>query len=169
MLDPGPARAAAAHRDPRIARLYRDQRVRTLARVRRIVDDPDDAEDVVHDAFLRVLAQWSGLDARRSPAAWLHTVARNCAIDLLRERTRRPARKPLPDELEAEASSRDEERVLPDVVQALERLPQRLALPLLLHAMDDKSLDEISALTRTSRGNVRVRIHRARQLLRDRR
>lgn len=169
MLDPGPARAAAHRPDPGLARLYVRERGPALARVRRLVHDPDDAEDVVHDAFVRVIGQWPGRSTRHSTVAWLHTVARNCAIDLVRARTRRPAPVPLRDDAVADAPRRDEERVLPDVVDAVERLPRSLALPLLLHALDDKSLDEISTLTRTTPGNVRVRIHRARRLLRRRR
>jgi len=50
---------------------------------------PGEAEDIVHDAFVRLMAQ------RAAPAgakAWLHRAVRNAAISRLRSRTRRRAR-----------------------------------------------------------------------------
>ena len=53
----------------------------------RILDDPGAAEDVVQDVFVTVwnrAAQFPAL--RTSPLAWLTSMARNRAIDLLRRR-----------------------------------------------------------------------------------
>ena len=60
-----------------------------LAVARRVVGDQQEAEDVVHDAFVTVWRKIDRFDAGRgSLRAWLMTVVRNRAID--RVRARRP-------------------------------------------------------------------------------
>ena len=55
-----------------------------------VVGEPADAEEVVADAFAQVWRTASGFDAGRgSVAAWLATIVRTRALDLLRSRKRR--------------------------------------------------------------------------------
>jgi len=51
----------------------------------------EDAEDVVHDAFVKVARHGARLAAVRRPRQWLLTVAHRCALDVVRRRARRPA------------------------------------------------------------------------------
>ena len=61
-----------------------------LATALRVVGGRDEAEDVVHDAFVTVWRKIDRFDAERGALrAWLMTVVRNRAID--RVRARRPA------------------------------------------------------------------------------
>ena len=55
-----------------------------LAATVRVTHDLDLAEECVQDAFARALTTWSTQGVPRSPGAWLTTVARNRAMDLLR-------------------------------------------------------------------------------------
>lgn len=67
--------------------LYDATAGRLLAVVQRMLDDRAAAEDVVQDTFVTVwqrAAQFPQL--RTSPLAWLTTLARNRAIDLMRRR-----------------------------------------------------------------------------------
>ena len=58
-----------------------------LATALRVVRDRQEAEDVVHDAFVAVWRKIAGFDAERgSLRAWLMTVVRNRAIDRVRAR-----------------------------------------------------------------------------------
>jgi RNA polymerase sigma-70 factor (ECF subfamily) len=55
-----------------------------------IVREPADAEEVVADAFAQVWRSAAGFDpARGSVAAWIATIARTRALDLVRSRKRR--------------------------------------------------------------------------------
>jgi RNA polymerase sigma-70 factor (ECF subfamily) len=55
-----------------------------------IVGEPADAEEVVADAFSQVWRSAAGFDpARGSVAAWLATITRTRALDLVRSRKRR--------------------------------------------------------------------------------
>lgn len=55
-------------------------------------DRLDLAEEAVQDAMVRALELWPHRGVPTDPEAWLHTVARNRALDLLRRETRSSAR-----------------------------------------------------------------------------
>ncbi len=57
----------------------------------RMTGNRQDAEDVVQEAFLRAHKQLSKFDQRSAFSTWLHRIAANCAIDLLRVRRKREA------------------------------------------------------------------------------
>ncbi|MGZ6754382.1 MAG: RNA polymerase sigma factor [Nocardioides sp.] len=63
------------------------ERAALVATLIRLTGDWDLAEDCVQDAVERALARWPVDGVPRSPAAWLTTVARNRALDVLRRRT----------------------------------------------------------------------------------
>jgi len=55
----------------------------------RVTGNEQDAEDVVQEAFLKAHRSFSRFDSRASFKTWIHQIATNCAIDLLRRRSRR--------------------------------------------------------------------------------
>jgi RNA polymerase sigma-70 factor, ECF subfamily len=64
---------------------------RMLARARRIVVDPDLAEDVVQEAFLRAWRACSSFDPAGGPLVnWLLVITANTAVDMVKARVRRP-------------------------------------------------------------------------------
>ena len=72
-----------------LGELYDAHASTALATALRVVGDREEAEDVVHDAFVAVWRKIDRFDATRgSLRAWLMTVVRNRAID--RVRARRP-------------------------------------------------------------------------------
>ena len=62
------------------------ERTGMVANLIRLTGDWDLAEDCVQDAVERALVHWPHDGMPRSPEAWLTTVARNRALDLLRRR-----------------------------------------------------------------------------------
>ncbi len=85
--------------------LFEAERARLRSIAYRIVGTPDDADDVVQDAWLRFAD--ADLDSLDNPAAWLTTVTSRLAIDRLRASSaRREAYVGpwLPDPIEAEPS-----------------------------------------------------------------
>jgi len=67
--------------------LYDRCAARAMAVARRILGDPQEAEEVVQETFVQVWRQADRFDAQRgSPAAWVSTIARSRAIDRLRSR-----------------------------------------------------------------------------------
>lgn len=72
-------------------RLLVDRHGRALHRVAfRVTGSADDAEDVVQETFIRAYRQLATWDGRAAVGTWLHRIAVNCALDLLRSRQRRP-------------------------------------------------------------------------------
>jgi len=62
-----------------------------LARARRIVVDPNLAEDVVQEAFLRAWRACSTFDPAGGPLAnWLLAITANTSVDMVKARMRRP-------------------------------------------------------------------------------
>ena len=55
----------------------------------RMTGSESDAEDVVQEAFLKAYRQLSRFDGRASFGTWLHRIAANCALDMVRARRRR--------------------------------------------------------------------------------
>lgn len=55
----------------------------------RVTGNAQDAEDVVQETFLKAYRQLDRFEERASFGTWLHRIAWNCSIDLLRSRPKR--------------------------------------------------------------------------------
>lgn len=79
----------AAGRRSALEALYRHEGPRLLGVAQRILRDRARAEDIVHDAFVNIWNQAGSFDAARGSArGWLYSVARNLALNAVRD-TRR--------------------------------------------------------------------------------
>jgi RNA polymerase sigma-70 factor (ECF subfamily) len=137
-----------------------------------VLRNPAEAEDVVQDAFVRVLQRRGQLGAIVDMRPWLVRIAWNLALD--RRRKVRPdqmdeafaaalvARDTPADDALAEATR------IAQVLAAMERLPRREREALLLSAMDELGTAEIAAVLGKSESSVRSLLFRARAHLRDR-
>ncbi|MGW4641497.1 RNA polymerase sigma factor [Sphaerisporangium sp. NPDC004334] len=67
-----------------VADAHRREWAFVLSAAVRVTRDIDLAEECVQDAYARALTAWSAQGVPASPGAWLTTVARNRALDLLR-------------------------------------------------------------------------------------
>jgi len=137
----------------------------------RIVADPDAAQDVVQETFIRLLEKWrEALEPSAALSAWLYRVAHNCAVDHVRRESRRNAA----HERHAEEQSALEERM--DVpgpgfagnddaekraMAALRTLKPREQQLVILKVIEGKSYREISEIAGMSVGNVGYVLHHA--------
>ncbi|HWW61895.1 MAG TPA: sigma-70 family RNA polymerase sigma factor [Thermoanaerobaculia bacterium] len=85
--------AAAVERarggDPDAFRLLVERHSRVIFRVAyRMTGNEHDADDVVQEAFLRAYRQIEHFEERANFSTWLHRIAINCSLDLLRARGR---------------------------------------------------------------------------------
>src|SRR6476660_6177485 len=71
----------------------------------RMTGSPQDAEDVVQETFLKAYRQLGRFESRANFGTWIHRIAVNCAIDLIRSRAYREAGH---DSLDLEHCSLDE-------------------------------------------------------------
>ena len=72
--------------------MIRHEGGRVLATLVRLTGDITLAEDAVQDAVVQALQRWPRDGTPNNPAAWLTTVARNRALDVLRREARRTAK-----------------------------------------------------------------------------
>lgn len=115
-----------------VARAHESDRARIVAALIRVTKDWALAEDAAGDAFVVALQRWQVDGVPPNPGAWLATVARNRAIDLLRrsasERSKL-AEKAMMDEL-AESPDDDLLRLIFTSCHPALELPACVALTL---------------------------------------
>ncbi|MCC6625615.1 MAG: sigma-70 family RNA polymerase sigma factor [Deltaproteobacteria bacterium] len=70
-----------------LAELYRRHAPAVLRRGRRFLP-PDEAEELVHEVFLKLVEEPRRLRGEASPATWMYRVATHLCIDRLRKRAR---------------------------------------------------------------------------------
>ncbi|MHB0913736.1 MAG: RNA polymerase sigma factor [Armatimonadota bacterium] len=121
----------------------------------------DEVDDLVQEAFV---AAWRSIGRFRGDAkfsTWLHTIAVNTTLKRVREMKRKYAVS-LDDGLYEVASS---ER-LPDerneeVRRAVDALPEKQRIVVVMHYFEQYSCEEIAAVLRCSVGTVWSRLHYA--------
>jgi RNA polymerase sigma factor (sigma-70 family) len=161
MRDDALVTAALAGDPAAFAALVERNRARVEVVVERMVGA--EAEDLVQEALLRA---YLGLSQLRDPerfGAWLCGIAVNLAKMRLRRRA-------LEARLTTEPTSGEgsEEWELIQVVRdAVSVLPPGQRDAVLMHYIDGLSCEEVAALLGSSPGAIRVRLHRARQQLRE--
>jgi RNA polymerase sigma-70 factor (ECF subfamily) len=143
--------------------------------VYRMVPDPDQAADVVQEAFFsayRNLATFRGGTVR----SWLNRIAVNAAMDLQRARRRRPVQ-PYPEledeswqpragpDVDPEGITLDLERTRA-LEEALRKIGDDQRAAIVLFDVEGYDYGEIAQMTGVSLGTVKSRIHRGRLALR---
>ena len=78
----------------------------------RMTGHEEDAEDVVQETFLKAYRSLPNFQGKAGFTTWLHRIAANCAVDLVRARAARPNRR---------GSSPSAEPVVRDLLPAYER------------------------------------------------
>lgn len=131
-----------------------------------------ESEDVVQDVFLRVLEHELDLPTIRDLRVWLVRITWNLALD--RRRRIRPDQLDEPFAASLAAQTIPADQALADasqiatVLRELERLPKPERHALLLSAIDELSITEISTILHRSESAVRALLFRARTRLRQR-
>lgn len=155
--------------------LFQRHRPRLLGLAYRMLGTPADAEDVLHDTWLRWHAQdKNSLD---DPEAWLVTVTTRLALDRLRHaRVEREhytgpwLPEPLIEpEQHPEAQAEHAETLTMSFLVMLERLTAEERAAFLLHDVFDYSHAEAATILGITEEASRQRAHRAKQRLRDER
>lgn len=141
----------------------------------RLVGNEDDARDVVQETYLRAYRGLAGFRGDASVTTWLYRITANCGARHLERRARsshatlddsvdlvdvRPERDP-----ETAAGTADERR---RIVSALAELAPGFRIVVVLRDVYDLSHREIAKELGISQAAAKVRLHRARRILRDR-
>ena len=172
-----------AGEDAAYEELVRTYAGRLLAAVRRYLPAEDDARDAVQEAFLSAFKAIDRFEGGSRLYTWLYRIAINAALMHIRRRSSRPEESVedllprfgddgrmtgagdawnLPDGGSPDAA---ETRVI--VRQAIDRLPDSYRAVLLLRDIEGLSTEEAARALDATPGAVKVRLHRARQALRE--
>ncbi len=143
------------------------------------LENEDEAEGVVQDAFLRLFERLGQFEGRSRLGTWLYRVAYNLCQDRLRQR--RPLFSldeenddnvlPVPtlllDWAELPERYLSAAELSAELDRAIAALPPRLKAVFVLREMEGLSTQECAEVLGISLSAVKVRLHRARLLLRE--
>ena len=163
--------------------LYDRYRDRLVGFVARKTGDPDRAQDLVQEAFIRVTRHIHRFDTSKKFSTWIYTIASNLSKNELRNWSRTPLvlfqkltsnwgdeHRPLQFEDSSMAPDRlYRTRHLQQVVEeTVSELPEHHQLVFRLRELEGKSYEEISEITGVNLGTVKSRLHRARSAFAER-
>jgi RNA polymerase sigma-70 factor (ECF subfamily) len=130
---------------------------------KRLVQLPDDVEDLVQESLLAVHLQRHTYDATQPLTAWVHAIAKYKLVDLLRRRSgRERVTGALDDDAQdlLAASAVDAADARRDLRTLLEQLPDRQRLPIVHMKLGGMSTAETARATGMSESAVKVGVHR---------
>ncbi len=142
-----------------------------------MLGNPDDAEDIAQEAFVRAYRTLPGFDPQRTWAAWIMSIVRNQCRDAVRRRKVRSAHASV--ELERDEVPTDGADAIPEATlleterlgelrEAVAGLPDHLRAPVVLHYAYGKTYREIASGLGLPESTVVGRLAAAMRILRRR-
>ena len=140
-----------------------------------------EADDLYQDTFLKAVEQGEKLELNSNPRSWLLSVALRIWKNRKRKYAWRNRIAPMQSVMEekdeewpaaacaAEDASPEERVIVREetlaVRRAVDRLPERLKITVLLYYMEELPVKQIAAVMKIPSGTVLSRLHQARKLL----
>lgn len=132
-------------------------------------DDPDDRDDLLQEMVLQL---WRAFDTFRGDSkfsSWMYRVALNTAIVFFKKQKRRPDDQPMPaqfDHADDHSAAEEKEEKLAIFYKAVQYL-NKVEKALIYLYMEDQPYDDIAATLGITPLNVRVRLNRVKNKLKD--
>lgn len=145
----------------------------------RMLGNPQEAEDIAQEAFVRAYVNIHTYDQKRKFSTWLFRIATNLCIDRIRKKkpdyyldatvpgtdglnmySQIAAQGDLPEEEVERMEAQDR------VQYEIGRLPEKYRTVIILRYMEELPLQEISDILELPLGTVKTRVHRGREALR---
>ena len=109
----------------------------------RMTGNPQDAEDVVQDTFLKAYRQLGRFESRANFGTWLHRIAVNCSIDLIRSRKHQETGHDAADLDMLDSAARDTD-------QRVDPSPERLMLSTEVQERVSRAMEGLTAMERAA-------------------
>ena len=140
-----------------------------------LMRDRDQAEDLMHEVYVRVLKAYSGFEGKSSEKTWLFSIAKNVAIDHYRKSSVR--KKHSFDKFDWEKSELVSTEILPDnlvvlneemkdLLNVLDKCTGDQKMVIHMRYIHDLSIAETAKILGWSEGKVKTTQHRAINALR---
>ena len=156
---------------------------RMLAVARRLLRSEDEARDALQEAFAQAFRGLPGFAGQSRLGTWLHRIVVNAALLRLRSRRRRPE-EPIEPLLPVFAEDghtvrrfvewrgdpeqlAGREQVRSRVRATIDRLPETFRTVLVLRDLEELDTAEVADRLGVTTNAVKIRLHRARQALRE--
>jgi len=146
----------------------------------RMTGSRDDAHDLVQETYLKAYRFWDKYEKGTNIRAWLFRIMKNSYINRYRKEVKEPETVDYEEIQNFYNIIRDEatdpndleEKIFgglleDDVAKALESLPEDFRTVVILCDIEGLSYEEISEFVECPIGTVRSRLHRGRNILRD--
>jgi RNA polymerase sigma-70 factor (ECF subfamily) len=148
----------------------------------KMLNDAQDAEDILQNTFIKAFQHISGFEGRSSLSTWLYRIAANEALMMIRKR------RPEITGTDAESTDAEDAEVAPlefvdwgllpeeellsgeakkELDQAVQELPEKLRIVFLLRDIEGLSIQETAQALELSETAVKTRLLRARLRLRE--
>jgi len=144
----------------------------------KMVHNREETEDLVQEAFIKAFASLETFNEEYAFSTWLYKIAINNCIDHFRKRRLKTFSIDSPIESKNGTIKREfsDTSTLPDrpllskektklIEDAIENLPEKYRISIVLRHNEDKSYEEISQILGIPLGTVKARIFRAREML----
>lgn len=144
-----------------------------------MLNNHDDADDVLQDAFIKVYKSVMNLKNPSAFLTWLHRIVVNLSIDFSRKKSRRLALSDNSEEIDQELpimtlwpdnpeSDYKNNELMELIQEAVMELPPRQRAVIILHEVKGYSKKEIGDILKCPQGTVRSNLHYAREKLKKR-
>lgn len=129
----------------------------------RMLGDAESAKDAFQEAFVKVFEKRNDFRGQNFQA-WLFTIARHTCLNIIRSRKEHEE---LEEHTQVSDSLRESDIGMKDFIEsALQKLPLAYREVLILREYEECSYQEIADILGIEVANAKVRVHRARTLMR---
>lgn len=156
-------------------RLYDEFAPKMLGVCMRYTHSRDEAQDLLHDGFIKIFETIDTLKKTESIESWMCQIMIHTAINYIsRQRNiQYTDLSLLPEQCLIDQTDEDDETELPDysleqIVNAIQHLPTQCRLVFNMHAIDDMDITQIARRLHKPESTIRGSLSRARHLLRKR-
>lgn len=134
--------------------------------------DADEAEDVASETFLSVYKGIVGYTGRSKLSTWLWKITYNKAISYIRQKTRQQKccqrlQSEYTDLYKPDISRLSSGQEAEIIWNTVKKLPQDIAMTIILYYREDKSIKEISDIMKKRQNTIRVYLFRGREKLKE--
>ncbi|UEL46453.1 RNA polymerase sigma factor SigV [Terrisporobacter petrolearius] len=121
------------------------------------VKNEDDALDIVHDAVCKSLVNINTLKNIDSIKPWIYQIVSNCAIDYIRKNKKYVA---ISDEIQEEKAIGYDTYEDIDLQEALERLPEKYRIVIVLRYFEDMKIGDIAQILNENENTIKTRLYK---------
>jgi len=132
-------------------------------------DDPNDRDDLLQEITLQLWQVFESFRGESKVSSWMYRVALNTAIVFFKKQKRRPDGERLPENFDLNpepAAADDKEEQLALFYKAVQQL-DKVEKALIFLYMEDRPYEEIASDLGITQGNLRVRLNRTKNKLKD--